>query len=142
MGLFDWRLASYLSITVIMVPNLVSNRLVVTSGIDTQRFSILGTLSSIYEELQLCSVEASFPQEDLFTFACRTAFFGVICLRSRPPIAQNTWPKDEVLVTTIDSSSSMTQTHSTGSPFHVSQQNLPSDVDSDEAGLPIGTCGP
>ncbi|KAF9069432.1 hypothetical protein BDP27DRAFT_1325328 [Rhodocollybia butyracea] len=122
-----------------MIPNLVSNRLIVTSGIDTQRFSILHDITSMYEELQLCSVEASFPQEDLFTFACRTAFFGVICLRSQPRAEQNLWLKDEVpLHTVIDSSRSSTQVGSASSPFHSTQQNLPSDVGSDEAGLPIG----
>lgn len=57
---------------------LTGKRIEVTRGIDVERFATLKTLTALYEQLQLCSVEAGYPGEDLFSFASRTAFFGVI----------------------------------------------------------------
>lgn len=57
---------------------LTGKRIEVTRGIDVERFATLKRLTALYEQLQLCSVEAGYPGEDLFSFASRTAFFGVI----------------------------------------------------------------
>lgn len=66
-----------------MSTTLRSARLKITQNFDQVQVQLFA-LTPLYEQLQLCSVEAGFPNEDLFTFACRTAFFGVISLETAP----------------------------------------------------------
>ncbi|KAJ4468826.1 hypothetical protein J3R30DRAFT_1610592 [Lentinula aciculospora] len=57
---------------------ITSKRLVITGGDYALRYLDSSVVVSLYEELQLCTVEACFPQEDWFTFASRTSYFGII----------------------------------------------------------------
>ncbi|KAJ3798845.1 hypothetical protein GGU11DRAFT_555192 [Lentinula aff. detonsa] len=61
-----------------MNSRLTSERLVVVGGEDTINHLNSLAVDSLYEELQLCTVDAGFPQEDVSSFACRTHYFGII----------------------------------------------------------------
>ncbi|KIK70209.1 hypothetical protein GYMLUDRAFT_34698 [Collybiopsis luxurians FD-317 M1] len=65
-----------------MSTSLSSKRIVIVQAGDISEPFTITALNPLYEQLQLCSVEASFPQEDLFSFIGRTAFFGVIFERT------------------------------------------------------------
>lgn len=69
--------------------DLTGKRIQVTRGIDAAQFTSLKALTALYEELQLCTVEAGFPGEDMFTFSSRTALFGVINLKGYVPLPQH-----------------------------------------------------
>ncbi|KAF8828204.1 hypothetical protein HHX47_DHR4000818 [Lentinula edodes] len=74
-----------------MNDRLTSERLVVTGGDYATRCQDFSDVISLYEELQLCSTEASFPQEDIFSFASRTSYFGIISLQNRPTDNNSEW---------------------------------------------------
>ncbi|KAJ3774304.1 hypothetical protein FB446DRAFT_729579 [Lentinula raphanica] len=75
-----------------MTSRLISERLVIVGR--EQSFSRINSpvVSSLYEELQLCTTEAAFPQEVVVDFAQRTSYFGIIGLNPRPPKADSTEP--------------------------------------------------